>query len=207
MSALAARRREDVIKTMLKNAAVLLVSSAPGMVLAHAGHSQGDLHGALSTGFIHPFTGLDHLLMMLCVGIWAGRSGGALRWQLPAAFLLGMTGGWALGLMGATVPGLEGGIAATLIALGVVLALRLELPRTAQLAGIALGAVLHGLAHGGELGGSTVWVSGAGMLAATALLHGAGFAASRLAPARDGALYRTVGTALALAGGALLAAA
>jgi urease accessory protein len=191
----------------LKSGAPLLLMAMPGLAMAHAGHSDGGLHDVLSAGFIHPFTGLDHLLMMLCVGVWAGRSGGALRWQLPAAFLLGMSGGWALGLMGAVVPGLESGIAATLIVLGVVLALRLNLPRSAQLVGVALGAVLHGLAHGGELGGSAAWAGGIGMLAATALLHGAGFAASRLAPSPESALYRAVGAALAVAGGALLASA
>lgn len=203
-----------MFKAILKNgAALLLMAGASGLAMAHAGHADGGLHGApglygmLQAGFIHPFTGLDHLLMMLCVGIWAGRSGGALRWQLPAGFLLGMTGGWLLGLAGATVPGLESGIAATLIALGVVLALRLHLPRAAQLVGVALGAVLHGLAHGGELGGGMAWAGGIGMLAATALLHGAGLAASRLAPRPDSTLYRAVGAALALAGGALLATA
>jgi urease accessory protein len=151
--------------------------------------------------------------MMLCVGIWAGKSSGALRWQLPAVFLLGMAGGWASGLAGATLPGLESGIAATLIVLGMVFALRLDPPRVVQLLGVALGGVLHGLAHGGELGGAealadaAAWVGGIGMLAATALLHGAGFAACRLAPAPDSALYRAVGATLALAGGALLAAA
>lgn len=180
-----------------------LLLAAPGMVLAHAGHSHDPL--AASAGFMHPFTGIDHLLMMLCVGIWAGRSGGALRWQLPATFLAGMAAGWALGFAGLIVPGLESGIAATLIALGVVLALQLDLPRAAQFAGVAVGAVLHGLAHGGELGGAG-WPGGLGMLAATALLHGAGFAATRLAPSRDGLLYRLAGALLALAGGALLAA-
>jgi urease accessory protein len=203
-----------VFKAIVKNgAAALLMVSASGLAMAHAGHSASGLHDAaglyetLQAGFIHPFTGLDHLLMMLCVGVWAGISGGALRWQLPAGFLLGMTGGWLLGLAGATVPGLEGGIAATLIALGVVLALRLDLSRAAQLVGVALGAVLHGLAHGGELGGSMALAGGIGMLAATALLHGAGFAASRLAPTPRSALYRAIGAALALAGGALLATA
>lgn len=203
-----------MFRTIAKNsAALLLMAAIPGLAMAHAGHSGGDLHGAsdgygmLQTGFIHPFTGVDHLLMMLCVGIWAGRSRGALRWQLPVGFLLGMTGGWLLGLAGVSVAGLESGIAATLIALGVVLALRLDLPRAVQLVGVALGASLHGLAHGGELGGGAALAAGVGMLAATALLHGAGFAASRLAPSPGSGLYRAVGAVLAVAGSALLATA
>jgi urease accessory protein len=193
----------------VKNAAVLLAAGMPGLAMAHAGHAESGLHGivveSFAEGFIHPFTGLDHLLMMLCVGIWAGKSSGALRWQLPTVFLLGMAGGWASGLAGTTLPGLESGVAATLIVLGAVFALRLDPPRAVQLLGVALGGVLHGLAHGGELAGTAAWAGGIGMLAATAPLHGAGFAACRLAPAPDSALYRAVGAALALAGGALLA--
>lgn len=195
-----------MFKAIVKSGSVLLLAGAPGLALAHVGHSGDGLHGALAAGFIHPFTGLDHLLMMLCIGIWAGRSTGALRWQLPATFLLGMAGGWGSGLAGVVIPGLESGIAATLVALGVVLALQLELPRAVQIAGVVLGAALHGLAHGGELGGATAWAGGVGMLAATALLHAAGFAASRLALSRSNVMYRAVGAALALAGGALLAA-
>ena len=47
----------------------LLVSP---FVLAHsgAGHTAG-----LADGFMHPATGLDHLLIAIAAGFWAGRSG------------------------------------------------------------------------------------------------------------------------------------
>lgn len=193
-------RENDVLRASLKCGLLLAVLSAPSLAMAHAGHSDGGLHD----GFVHPFTGLDHLLMMVFVGVWAARSAGALRWQLPATFLLSMFGGWMLGATGFMVPGIESGIAATLIALGVMMALQLRISRAAQIGGVALFAVLHGLAHGSELGGAA-WSGALGMLAATALLHGAGFAAATLASGARDPVYRTAGAALAVAGSVLLA--
>lgn len=189
-----------MFRASLKYGLLLAALSAPSLALAHAGHSDGGLHD----GFVHPFTGLDHLLMMLFVGVWAARSGGALRWQLPVTFLLSMLGGWMLGTIGVVLPGLESGIAATLIALGVVMALQLRISRAAQIVGVALFAVLHGLAHGSELGGAA-WSGALGMLAATALLHGAGLAAATLANGVRDTVYRTAGAVLAVVGSVLLA--
>ena len=46
------------------------------------------VHGmGFTGGFMHPFTGYDHLLAMLAVGFWAARLGGMAIWMLPTAFL------------------------------------------------------------------------------------------------------------------------
>ena len=42
--------------------ALLLAAAQPA--LAHPGHE--------ASGFLHPFTGIDHLLAMVGVGLWAG---------------------------------------------------------------------------------------------------------------------------------------
>ncbi len=39
-----------------------------GSVFAHPGHDAGML-----SGFLHPLLGLDHLIAMLAVGIWASQ--------------------------------------------------------------------------------------------------------------------------------------
>jgi urease accessory protein len=185
------------VANKLLNAVLLLGFSSAA--LAHPGHSEGFL-----SAFAHPFSGLDHLLMMLFVGVWAGRSGGLMRWLLPATFLVSMLGGWLLGQLGAHIAGLESGIAATLIVLGVLLVLQIQLPRLAQMGLVAGFAVLHGLAHGGELG--SAWQGAAGMLLATALLHGIGLAATLLIPQQRVGIYRLAGALLAAMGGVLLAA-
>ena len=126
------------------------------------------------------------------------------RWQLPLAFVAAMVVGAVAGLNGVTLAGLEGGIAASVLLLGLLLALALTLPRAVQLGAVALFAVLHGLAHGAELpaqGGAVTFI--AGFVVATAALHGVGLVATQLLPQRATWL-RWVGVAIAAVGGGLL---
>ncbi len=178
--------------------AFTLLFTSP-FAFAHAGHSDN-----FFAAFAHPFSGIDHLLMMLCVGIFAGRAGGHARWQLPTAFLGAMLAGAMLGSAGHAPAGFEAGIAAGLIALGVLFVWRVALPRAVHLVIIAAFALLHGMAHGGELSGAMPSLSG--MLAATALLHGAGILIAAKIPAENARVYRGVGAALSLLGGGLLIA-
>lgn len=43
------------------------------------------------SGFNHPLQGWDHVLAMLCVGVWAAQLRGQALWLLPLAVLLGTT--------------------------------------------------------------------------------------------------------------------
>jgi len=184
-------------KTPAKHrAAALLLAMFCAPALAHPGHADGLLGAAL-----HPLSGSDHLLAMVAVGLWAGRSGGSARWQLPLAFLTAMTLGWRAGAAGLVLPGLESGIAASVLALGLLLALRLELPRSLQAALTAVFALLHGNAHGVELA-AVAPIGALGFLFSTALLHGVGLGIAALLP--RGTVYRGAGIGIALAGGVLL---
>src|SRR5262245_17149764 len=116
-------------------AAVVLSASPAG---AHVG---GHLHG-LGDGALHPLTGVDHLVAMVAVGVLAVLSGRLVAF--PAAFLLGMASGGALGIAGVVFPGVELAIAASVIVLGVAVALA---PRAGTAWLLALVAVA-GLAHG-----------------------------------------------------------
>jgi len=170
-----------------------------GSVFAHPGHAEA----GLTAGLLHPLSGVDHWLAMLAVGLWAGRSGGSARWQLPLAFLGAMSAGWFAGLSGWAIPGMESAIAASVLAPGLALALRTEIPRAAQLALVALFAVFHGAAHGMELPATAPLATALGFLISTAALHGAGLGMAQLL-ARRVALYRLTGMGIALAGTALL---
>lgn len=176
---------------------VPLLSAAPA--LAHGGHAEG-----FAAGLAHPVLGVDHLLVMLAIGIWAGIGGMARVWVVPTGFLGGMAAGIGLGLVLALPGGIEHGIAATVLALG--LALALTLPARAAIAlplAVAFG-LLHGGAHGAEIGGAA-GATAFGMLAASAALLALGVLMGRAATTRV-VLARASGAGIACAGLALLIA-
>src|SRR5438477_9552004 len=110
---------------MLRPTAALAIFLAlTGAALAHTGH--GDASG-FAYGFMHPLGGLDHVLAMVAVGLYAAMSGGRAVWLEPAAFLGAMALGGALGAAGYALPYAEIGIAASVVALGLAVALRISL--------------------------------------------------------------------------------
>lgn len=157
---------------MKKHSALLatLLLSFSSMALAHPGHG---LESAYA-GFMHPLTGLDHLLVMLAVGVWAAKLGGKARWQFPITFMGMMMVGAVLGMAGFSFSGVETAIAASVMAVGVLLIISLPMQLSTQLGIAALFALLHGMAHGLELQTPSQLTAFAGMLTATALLHATG---------------------------------
>ena len=127
------------------------------------------------TGFLHPISGLDHVLAMVAVGLWGAQLGAPAIWVLPVAFPLVMAMGGMLGLMGVPVPGIEYGIAASAILLGaaVMLEMRAPLVVTAMLVGVF--AIFHGHAHGTELPpNQSALLYSMGFVIATGCLHALG---------------------------------
>jgi urease accessory protein len=181
--------------------AVAVLAASSGAAFAHPGHGGA---AGFSHGFLHPLGGLDHVLAMVAVGLFAAHLGGRALWAVPAAFVAAMALGGTLGMAGVALPFVETGIAVSVIVLGLVVALRVSVPTLAATGLVGFFAVFHGYAHGAEMPADASGASyAAGFLAATALLHGAGIALG-IAVARLGELAgrRTV----QLAGGAMAAA-
>ncbi|MBD1551770.1 HupE/UreJ family protein [Pseudomonas typographi] len=175
---------------------------APALAFAHPGH--GD--SGLLAGVSHPLGGLDHLLAMLAVGLWAAQQQGKARWLLPCTFVATMLLGGVLGFEGWQLPAMESGIAASVLALGLAVALAVRPPLTVAMAATALFALFHGVAHGLELPAmNSPWAYAAGFVTATATLHAIGFAVVRLLPRAAAPLVRLAGVGSALAGAWLLA--
>lgn len=180
----------------LPRAALLAVGLAvlASPAAAHPGHGVETL--GFGAGFVHPFTGLDHLLAMLGIGIWSGQQRKSAG--VPLAFLLMMLVGAISGVAGLTIPGLEIGIAASVALTGLAIALATPMPAWAAMALAAVFAVLHGNAHGHEL---PQLQSAAGFLIASALLLATGRVAGQLLAQR---LLRVTGAVIATAGMVLM---
>ncbi len=180
---------------------LLGIFSAPAF--AHIG-----AHDAMSfqAGFAHPFSGLDHLLAMTAVGLWAAQAKSKARWLLPLTFLLTMVVGAVPGMLGIVFPGIEIGIATSVAVLGVLIACAVSLPVWLSHSLVAMFAMVHGYAHGAEL---PYQASGGfyamGFIAATALLHLLGFSASVLPHGKiTSGVLRLLGSLIAVSGAFLL---
>ena len=188
---------------MVAAAAIALM---PGIAFAHTG--VGDTSG-FSHGFVHPLTGIDHLLAMMMVGVFAWQLGGRALWLVPLTFVLVMAIGGAFGVAGVSIPFVETGIALSVIVLGAAVAFRLSMPVAIAVALVGLFAVFHGHAHGEEMPENAAGLAyGLGFMLATAALHlagiGLGFLIGRIADERGPAVVRITGGVVAVAGLALL---
>ncbi|OBQ65088.1 MULTISPECIES: HupE/UreJ family protein [Mesorhizobium] len=156
---------------------------------------------SFTAGFMHPLSGLDHMTVMIAVGLWAALKGGRASWAWPAAFVGVMLGGGALGMAHVPMPFVEPGILASVVALGLLVALAVDLPVSAGVAIIGLFALFHGHAHGTEVpenAGGLEYM--AGFAVATVMLHAVGIAAGLSLGLRFRGLARVAGAACAAIG-------
>lgn len=184
-------------------APLLLLAASP--VYAHP--LPGDAVGGFAGGLLHPLLGIDHLLAMVAVGVWAAQLGGAALWKVPLAFVCTLLIGAGVGLSGIGLPMIEPMVAASVVVLGLVISLRARmLPWLASLL-VAAFALFHGHAHMSELPvGASALTYVIGFALTTALLHGAGIVAGYLLHRHTrGAWVRAGGLGLAGVGVWLLA--
>jgi urease accessory protein len=188
---------------------LVLVMAVPAW--AHPGHLHTEPTGhGFAAGFFHPLFGLDHLLAMVAVGLLAAQWGGRALWALPAAFLSFMVLGGCLGMAGLTLPGLEIGIALSVVVLGAALLVGKQSPLLAAAIVAGLMGLLHGHAHGAEmpaLATSQQLLYAMGFVLSTTALHGAGLAVGLLLVSNQkfSTLLRLSGAAITVAGVLILA--
>jgi urease accessory protein len=182
-----------------------------GLLFANAAsaHTGTGLPGGFLQGFRHPFTGFDHLLAMVSVGLWGARLGRPLLYALPVVFPVVMVVGAALAMFGLPLPSPELGIASSVVVLGACVALSIRAPVWLASLIVAAFALFHGDAHGRELPSAADPIGySLGFVFATGLLHVAGIAIGALGDRRFGAIaVRGLGTAIAVVGGWFLVAA
>ena len=178
---------------------MLLFLLWPSTASAHVEHGQAV---GFVTGFHHPWSGCDHILAMIAVGIWGAQLGAPAIWLLPVTFPLVMAFGGFLGLIGVHLPGVEFGIAASAMLLGTMVCLeaRPKLIWAAVLVGVF--GLYHGHAHGTELpAGQSGMLYSMGFVIATGCLHAIGIALGLIHPFPAGRwALRGAGACIAMMG-------
>jgi len=148
-----------------------------GSASAHTGD-----HAAVTGfagGLAHPLLGLDHLLAMIAIGLWAAQQRGRALWAVPAAFVGAMILGGGLAWSGIALPHVETAITLSVLVLGLLVATRRQWAATAGMAIAAGFALFHGYAHGQEMPlAASPALYALGFVLATLGLHGAGIAGS-----------------------------
>jgi urease accessory protein len=191
----------------------IILFGTSSVAFAHPGH---DVSG-LAAGLMHPFSGLDHLLAMVAVGLWAAQGnkkgntekhGERKIWLLPATFMTMLAAGAGIATQWQSMPLVEAGISTSVLALGLLVALAMQLPASLSVAITALFGLLHGYAHGLELPESAAPTAYAlGFLAATATLHLIGIAVGVATRDRHALLAKMLGVVIAASGAYLLVSA
>lgn len=185
---------------MKKLISAVALSALATPALAHSGHEHTD---GLIAGFLHPLTGMDHLTAMVAVGLFGAAAMKGKVWAAPATFVSAMIGGALLAWAGVQLPMVEGGIALSVLVLGLMCAFALRIPTALALGLTAIFAVFHGYAHGAEASGSALAYV-AGFSTATMLLHAGGTLVGLKTSAYRFALP-VIGSSIAAAGAFFLA--
>jgi urease accessory protein len=186
----------------------VLLFLLPTSAFAHVGFDDA---GGFVHGFLHPFGGIDHVLVMLSVGLLAALLGGRALWLVPLAFISAMAFAGVMGAAGLRVPYAEVGIALSVAFLGLTIALGLRVSVFTAMALVGGFALFHGYAHGAQMpDGVSGHAYGIGFMCATAILHalgiGLGLAIGTVARSHRRRIEQLGGGAIAVAGVTLLSA-
>jgi urease accessory protein len=168
---------KKTIMVALSSILLLLVANYPA--LAHS--DAASLQGGFMSGFMHPISGLDHVVAMVAVGLWGAFLGKPAIWVLPVVFPLVMAFGGALGVAGVPIPYIETGIALSGVVLGLAVLFALRPPMWIAAVIVGAFAIFHGHAHGTELpNAANPLIYSIGFVIGTGLLHLAGIAIGEL---------------------------
>jgi len=181
---------------------------AASATVANAHVGVGDT-GGFAHGFWHPIGGIDHILAMVMVGLFAAQLGGRAMWLVPAAFVGVMAWGGVVSFSGLPLPFVELGIGLSIVVFGAAVAFGLKPVVAAAMGLVGFFALFHGFAHGAEMPDSVAgFTYGAGFVVATALLHAAGLGLGSIAASGAGprgeTLVRAAGALTAVAGVAVV---
>jgi urease accessory protein len=163
-------KSHSVLKTFLYITLLLIADIAS----AHPGH--GLTHGFYQS-VLHPWQGLDHMFVMVAIGLWGRALGGKAIWQVPVAFISAMAFGAALHYAGFNIMAAEHWLTLSVLLCGCLLWRNWQLPIIWASVIAAVIAVCHGYAHAVELVNSPLQFKAlSGLLFSTLILISTGIA-------------------------------
>lgn len=187
--------------TALRRLLSLLIL-APGLALAHP---SPDHALSFASGISHPFSGLDHLLAMIAVGMLGARLKDRAVWILPLTFMFMLTIGALVGIGEAPSPIVEITIATSIIAFGILLAIKQRVSIAASAVVVSTFALAHGYAHGVDAVAGNDFAYLSGMLVASAMLHAMGIGAVlTMIRTKGESALRFTGIAFAIVGAGMM---
>jgi len=155
----------------------------PQLALAHVGDH--GLINSFSQGFLHPIFGLDHLLVLLAMGVVAQQAASR---KGKALIMLGVIGSMFLGTIVGKIAGAVNGLeflilGSAFVAAGTIWKARSSSGLTSALMSLSISLVLfHGWAHGAELHGAALMQFIPGMLLSSSLLLFVGYQSANFIP-------------------------
>lgn len=159
-------------KNFLRNTKAFLVFCLTSLLVPQVSHAHIIGGNGFTNGFFHPLVGLDHLLVMIAIGIIGTKLGASSKWTLPSVFITFMSVGGFLAVSKLNLPFVEFGIALSVILFGVAILFTPKLPLKSTIAIAAFFALLHGHSHGQEMSiVSNFALYSLGFILSTALLH------------------------------------
>jgi len=192
-------------KNLLLSAAGFAGALFSGLAFAHAGH---DVSVSFMSGLLHPFSGVDHLLVIVLVGFWSTF---VLKkiWIGPCVFLLGMCMGVLARLTNVPLNFFEFGIATSVIAIGLLLLVKNQYSSKAILTLIGTFGIFHGFAHAQLFSDSSLAISLVGqdivgLILATAALHLSGALLVKLLKEKTNVIAKIAGFASVIYGWVLI---
>jgi urease accessory protein len=179
------------------------------LALPAIAHPQTGVALGFKSGFLHPLSGLDHILAMVSVGIWGSQLGKPAIWLLPVTFPMVMAFGGVLGFRGVPLPDVEVGVALSAPVLGLMIALSARPPLWIAAVIVGIFALFHGYAHGKELPHAAQPLAfGMAFVLATGMLHAFGISLGTLHQWASGArVLRLLGAGIVCASIFLVSAA
>ncbi|WP_428737236.1 HupE/UreJ family protein [Sulfurimonas sp.] len=139
------------------------------------GHTSTLESGGFSSGFLHPISGLDHILAMVGVGMvaYASAKNGYL---LLVAFMGAMLIAATIGFAGVEFAYVEEGILLSIAAVFALIGFARKMSMAVIFFIIAFFGMFHGFAHGAEFQSGSFLAYMAGFSTSTLLLHISGIA-------------------------------